>query len=103
MKNVAGKMRRPENAYAHWTDPATGWEYWLLKSWQGDNSKPYSRWLLKVNGFGSDMGDTYCDEARGSLNRAMGSDYDDNNANFSFDHTVWSYGGEFAAWAWGEK
>jgi len=35
----------------------------VLKSWQGDNAKPYARWFCDVSspftGGGSDLGDTY--------------------------------------------
>jgi hypothetical protein len=99
MKNVASKTRKSDNPYATWTDPKTGWKYRLLKSWQADNSKEYSRWFVLVEGWGTDMGDEYCSNMRPGLNRAMSS----GNENFDFDRTVWSTGGEFAAWAWGER
>lgn len=99
MKNIAGKTRKTDNPYAVWTDPYTGWEYKLLKSWQGDNSQVNSRWFMWVRGWGTDMGDTYCDEVRGSLNRTLNQ----SPLLVVFDETVWDSLGAFVAWAWGEQ
>jgi hypothetical protein len=102
MKNVAGKTRHINNPYASWTDPTTGWQYKLLKSWQADNSKTHARWFMDVLGFAHDMGDEYCYNMRSSLNRAI------NAGTLTVDSTIWEvdeygYSGQFAAWAWGER
>jgi hypothetical protein len=109
MKNVAGKTRKLGNAYATWTDPQTGWQYQLLKSYQADNDKPYGRWFMAVKSpatFGSfELGDSYCHEMRGSLNKAIcaGMLPEDGNEWVRFDESVWEDVGEFIAWAWGER
>lgn len=110
MKNVASKTRKVTDPYAWWISPITGWKYTLLKSWQGDNSKPYSRWLMRVEGWDDDMGDTYCSEARPALRDAMaagGMSSDGSVGGFGvtwwFDDSVWSNHGEFGAWIWGER
>jgi len=98
MKNIANKERRLSKGqlpYASWIDPATGWKYSILKSWQGDNSKEYSRWFMYVEGFSKEMGDEYCSNVRPGLNRA--------GMDVTFDETVWSTLGEFHAWVWGEQ
>lgn len=85
------------NPYAQWIDPVTGWEYKLLKSWQGNNNKPYARWHVGVRSeytFGDfDMGDEYVD----GLLQGMPS------AGLTFDNTIWSDLREFVQWAWGER
>lgn len=105
-KNPAGKMRKLEQPYAQWTDPATGWEYKLLKSWQADNSKEYARWFVAVRSeytHGSfELGDEYVQGLRRGLLRAM------NAGAVSVDQSIWSvdergYSGSFAAWVWGER
>lgn len=112
MKNVAGKTRKIDNPYASWTDPSTGWEYRLLKSWQGDNSKEYGRWFMAVKTeytFGSfELGDEYVKGGlRVSLNRALCAapwkDGENSNGHLTYDNTIWETAGEFAAWAWGER
>lgn len=98
-KNPAGKSRKPDNPYASWIDPQTGWKYKLLKSWQGDNSKEYARWFVWVDGYGVDMGDEYCFNIRPGLNR----DSQTPVPTLLFDGTIWESAGAFYAWAWGEK
>lgn len=62
MKNTLGKTRPVERPYLTFRSN-DGWEWRVLKSWQGDNAKPYARWFCSVSspytGGGSDMGDTY--------------------------------------------
>lgn len=105
-KNVAGKSRNQDNPYAQWTDPLTGWEFKLLKSYQVDNNKEYGRWFMAVkseNTFGTwELGDGYVAEYRRGLNRAI------NAGLLKVDENVWEidergYSGQFAAWAWGER
>lgn len=80
MKNRAAKTRTLDNPYAHWHDLLTGTEYWLLKSWQANNSKDYARWFVAAKSdatFGSvDMGDEYCVNLQRSLNHAIGLEFD---------------------------
>jgi len=92
MKNPASKTRKTDNPYASWTDLRTGWQYKLLKSWQADNGKQYSRWFVWVNGYGVDMGDEYVD----NMLRGMPS------AGLTFDTTVWPDLKSFVQWAWGK-
>lgn len=95
-KNPAGKSRNQSNPYAQWTDLRTGWEYKLLKSWQGDNSKPYGRWFVAVKSpytFGSfEMGDEYVN------NLVMGIP----SAGLTFDQSIWPNLASFIQWAFGE-
>jgi hypothetical protein len=107
MKNLAGKARKLDNPYAEWTDPATGRQFKLLKSWQADNSKEYGRWFMAVkseNTFGSfEYGDEYVKGGiRGGLLRA------ERTGALKVDESIWAvddrgYSGEFSAWAWGEQ
>lgn len=53
-KNLMGKGRKPGNPYLVFSGPFGPTE--VLKSWQGDDSKPFGRWFVAVNG---DIGDTY--------------------------------------------
>jgi hypothetical protein len=89
MKNIASKSRKSDNPYAQWTDVRTGWEYKLLKSWQGDNSKPFSRWFVEVRGWGHDMGDEYVE----NLLQGMPS------AGLKFDTSIWPTLKDFVEWA----
>lgn len=105
MKNVAGKARKLDNPYAQWTDPRTGWEYKLLKSWQADNSKEHGRWFVAVKSpatFGSwEMGDEY---VKGGIRVGLAADgYSGDARSLVYDQTVWGSVGEFYAWAWGER
>lgn len=98
--NPAGKTRPLNKPYASWTDPSTGWQYKILKSWQADNSKEYARWFMWVSGDFAEMGDEYVAGVRSTLRYTeLFSDYD---APVYFDETVWATKGEFAAWVWGE-
>jgi hypothetical protein len=102
MKNLAGKVRKIDNPYATWIDPSCGWEFRLLKSWQGDNSKEYARWFMWVCGDYSEMGDEYVKGLRSSLLRA------ERAGTLKVDESIWAvddrgYSGEFSAWAWGER
>ena len=87
------KVYKGETPYATWVDRRTGWRYELLKSWQGDNSKPYARWFCRVHGFCTEMGDCYVDELRGGL-----PSYEE----ITVDETVFPTVGAFVAWAYGE-
>jgi hypothetical protein len=85
-------LRRGEKPYASWTDPRTGWKYKLLKSWQGNNGKAYSRWLVLVDGLFTDMGDTYVEELWWGVK----------NANeLEFDTSIWPDRESFLQWAEG--
>jgi len=65
VKNTLGKTRPVDKPYLVFTRPTEDglWTWRVLKSWQGDNAKPYARWFCDVTspftGGGSDMGDTY--------------------------------------------
>jgi hypothetical protein len=54
-KNKLGKARKPGNPYLIFIGGPFG-PTEVLKSWQADNSKPYARWFVAVNG---DLGDSY--------------------------------------------
>jgi hypothetical protein len=88
--NFARKTRPATNPYATWTNPATGWTYKLLKSWQGDNATIYARWLMDVNGYGHDIGDTYVSEMLFGLNHAT---------DLTFDASLWPDRYHFLRWA----
>ena len=100
-KNVAGKSRKVDAPYATILDPTTGWKWTILKSWQADNSKQYSRWFCHVDGDYSEMGDVYCREVRPALARALAAR--EPHLFVTFDETIFNTLGEFAAWAWGER
>jgi hypothetical protein len=91
-KNLAGKTRKATQAYATWTNPTTGWRYSLLKSWQGNNAAPYSRWFMDVIGYGHDLGDTYVSEM---LTGLLISD------DLVFDTTIWVDRKAFFTWVKG--
>jgi hypothetical protein len=46
MKNLCAKTVKRENAYEVWR--AGSWTWYVLKKWQGDDSKPYARWFCLV-------------------------------------------------------
>lgn len=54
-KNVMGKSRKLGNPYMVFVGGPFG-PTEVLKSWQGDDTKPFARWFVAVNG---DMGDSY--------------------------------------------
>lgn len=60
-KNLMGKSRDVDHPYLVFEAP--GWTWKVLKSWQGDDTKPYARWFCAVEGPGTfggyDLGDTY--------------------------------------------
>ena len=102
MRNVAARMRKTDNPYATWQAPnpfgdGGTWTYRLLKSWQAKNDKPYARWLVAVNGYGNDIGDTYVNDLR------MGIVYAASTGNLIIDQSVWTTVGEFVAWAFNEE
>lgn len=53
-KNLMSKSRKVGDPYLVFDGPFGRTE--VLKSWQGDDSKPYGRWFVAVNG---DLGDSY--------------------------------------------
>lgn len=61
MKNLMGKSRKADQPYLVFE--GSGWTWKVLKSWQGDDKKPYGRWFCDVSSpftySGSDLGDTY--------------------------------------------
>lgn len=89
VKNVASRTRKSDNPYASWTDPRSGWQYKLLKSWQSDNSKEYARWFVDVHGYGHDLGDEYVYHLVPAVFRA---------SDLVFDTTVWATRQEFLKW-----
>lgn len=93
MKNVAAKTRKSYLPYAEWTDLRSGWKYKLLKSYQGDNSKQFARWLVDVQGFGHDLGDAYVADLKPTL---FGT-------GLVFDTSVWPTYESFFNWANGVK
>jgi hypothetical protein len=58
MKNQMGKMRKEDQPYMIFEGGPFG-DSKVLKSWQGDDAKPYARWFMAING---DLGDTYVSE-----------------------------------------
>jgi hypothetical protein len=54
-KNLMGKTRPKDNPYMIFEGGPFG-DTLVLKSWQGDDTKPFGRWFVAVNG---DMGDSY--------------------------------------------
>lgn len=62
MKNRMSKSRKPGDAYITVTDDRIGWTWEILKSYQGDNTKPYARVFCNVHGFETEMGDVYVSE-----------------------------------------
>ena len=62
-KNLMGKTRPSDKPYLTFKSPDGTWEWKVLKSWQGDDSKPFARWFAEVSSpatfGGSDLGDTY--------------------------------------------
>lgn len=56
-KNLMGKSRKKGDPYMVFSGPFGDTE--VLKSWQGNDAKPYARWFVAVNG---DMGDSYVSE-----------------------------------------
>jgi hypothetical protein len=63
MKNRMGKTRKQDNPYLIFQNDQSGWEWKVLKAYQGDNSKPYARWFVAVTSphtYGTaDLGDEY--------------------------------------------
>lgn len=62
LKNRMSKSRKPGNAYITTRNPVNDWEYEILKSYQGDNTKPFARVFCNVHGFETEMGDVYVSE-----------------------------------------
>jgi hypothetical protein len=64
-KNLCAKTVKPENAYEVWESSDKSWKWLVLKKWQADDNKPFSRWFCMVyspfcpNG---EMGDVYVSE-----------------------------------------
>jgi hypothetical protein len=59
MKNLMNKTRKPGDAYITTEDPLTGWRWEVLKVYQADSSKKYSRAFCFVHGFADEAGDCY--------------------------------------------
>lgn len=59
--NQMAKGRKADKPYLVFE--REGWKWVVLKSYQGDNGKPYARWYCRVSSphtfGGADMGDTY--------------------------------------------
>jgi hypothetical protein len=57
-----GKTRKQGDPYLVFEN-RFGWRFEVLKSWQGDDAKPFARWFCSVTspmtGPYADMGDTY--------------------------------------------
>jgi len=58
-------------AHAHevWTDDRLDWTWYVLKSYQKDDGKPYARWFCLVDGFESELGDVYVAEVKRAARR----------------------------------
>mgnify|MGYP000851942993 CR=1 FL=1 len=65
-KNPMGKQTTIDKPYQVWENPAAGWKWLILKSYQADNNKPYARAFCAVISpytFGDyEYGDVYWDE-----------------------------------------
>ena len=50
MKNPCLKMRPVDQPYEIWGNSPVlpGWTWYVLKKWQIDDNKPYSRWFCNV-------------------------------------------------------
>lgn len=65
MKNECNKMRERDNAYEVWATPDGQWEWRVLKKWQADDNKEYSRWFCEVKSpFATELGDVYVSEIK---------------------------------------
>ena len=65
MKNQFAKTRPKENPYEVWE--ANGWTWNVLKKWQVDDEKPYTRWFCFVTSPycpEGEYGDTYVAEIK---------------------------------------
>jgi len=66
MKNLCGKTRKVNEPYEVWR--RGDWEWRVLKKWQVDDDKDFSRWFCAVKSpatFGSyDLGDVYVAEIK---------------------------------------
>ncbi len=67
MKNECGKTRKVNEPYERWLSPE-GWEWRVLKKWQGDDNKEFARWFCAVKSpmtYGNyDLGDVYVNEIK---------------------------------------
>jgi len=68
MKNLMAKARTVEDPYLIFMTVNGEWEWRVLKSYQGDDFKPYARWYCATRSplnFGRwEYGDVYCDTVR---------------------------------------
>jgi hypothetical protein len=64
-KNLCGKTRDKSNPYEVWA--GNGWRWAVLKKWQANDAKPYSRWFCFVTSPycpDGEMGDVYVSEIK---------------------------------------
>lgn len=67
-KNLKGKTRPTTDPYETLTDPRTGWVYKVLKHYASTERElvdPYARVFCEVQGFETEMGDTYVSDVYG--------------------------------------
>jgi hypothetical protein len=72
MKNPCGKTVIRENAYEVWQSLDGTWTWYVLKKWQLDDDKPYSRWFCAVvSPFvpEGETGDVYVTDVKGFATR----------------------------------
>lgn len=71
-KNTMGKTVSRSDAYQVWQTPDGSWTWYVRKAYQGDEAKPYARWLCDVvtpmvpNG---ETGDVYVSEVKANARR----------------------------------
>jgi hypothetical protein len=65
-KNLCGKTRKVDDPYEIWVDEVNGWEWRVLKKYQGprgEANNPYARWFVAAKSPLTDgrweFGDTY--------------------------------------------
>ena len=70
--NPMGKTRPESKPYLTVSDPRSGFEWRVLRSYQTNNDKPYARWLCSVSSpylpaGDREMGDTYVKDIEGTV------------------------------------
>jgi hypothetical protein len=66
-KNLCGKTRPANNPYEIWKSFDGSWEWRVLKKYQIDDNKPFSRWFCMVKSPyvpDGEMGDVYVSEIK---------------------------------------
>ena len=76
MKNPYNKERNPNNPYEIWgnSPKLPNWEWHVLKKWQTDDNKPYSRWFCLVKSPmipEGEIGDVYVSEIKDTAKASL--------------------------------